>query len=363
MNDRAAMQRALVLARLGWGQVHPNPLVGAVIVDRGEVVGEGHHRVWGGEHAERIALACAGERARGATAVVTLMPCAHHGKQPPCTEALIGAGVARVVAATEDPNPGAKGGADRLREAGIVVTTGLLECEARRENAAFFHRFTTPARPWVALKLATSLDHRIADRSGRSRWISGHEAREFVHDLRAGFDGVGVGGRTALCDDPQLTARGAIVPRIPPTRVLFEGSEPLPPTLAAIRTAEEIPTIVVTRPERQDATSARLRSTGARILSAQSLTGALEALQADGVFSLLVEGGGRLAGSLLREDLVDRYYQIQSPLWLGQSGRAASADWETGLLETVPRWDVVERRSLGADTLLVLDRRPCSPAS
>jgi diaminohydroxyphosphoribosylaminopyrimidine deaminase/5-amino-6-(5-phosphoribosylamino)uracil reductase len=363
VNDLAAMRRALALARFGWGRVHPNPLVGAVIVAGGEVVGEGFHREWGREHAERVALAGAGEHARGATIFVTLMPCAHEGKQPPCTEALISAGVARVVAATDDPNPESARGADRLRAAGLAVTSGLLECEARRQNAAFFHRFTASPRPWVALKLATSLDHRIADRSGNSRWISGPAARAFVHGLRAGFDAVAVGGRTALRDDPLLTARGAIVPRIPPARVLFEGSEPLPPTLAAIRSAEAIPTIVVTAPERENVTSARLRLTGARILAATTLVGALEGLRALGVCSLLVEGGGRLAGSLLREDLVDRYYQIQSPLWLGQSGRAASAGWETGSLEGVPRWDVVERRPLGADSLLVLDRRPCSPAS
>ena len=362
MNDLAAMRRALALARLGWGRVHPNPLVGAVIVARGEVVGEGFHREWGREHAERVALGIAGEHARGATVVVTLMPCSHQGKQPPCTDSLISAGVARVVAATDDPNPAAARGADRLRATGIVVTTGLLEREARRQNAAFFHRFTASPRPWVALKLATSLDHRIADRSGNSRWISGSEARAFVHGLRAGFDAVAVGGRTALRDDPQLTARGAIVPRVPPARVLFEGAEPLPPTLASIRSAEETPTIVVTAPEREAATSARLRSTGARILAATTLAAALEALRAHGIASLLVEGGGRLAGSLLREDLVDRYYQIQSPLWLGQSGRAASAGWESGSLEAVPRWDVVERRALGVDSLLVLDRRPCLPA-
>lgn len=363
MNEREAMRRALALARLGWGRVHPNPMVGAVVLAGGELAGQGYHREWGAEHAERIALDTAGPAARGSTVVVTLMPCAHRGKQPPCTEALISAGVARVVAATDDPNPAAAGGSAALRAAGIAVATGPLECEARRQNAAFFHRFTAPGRPWVALKLATSLDHRIADRSGNSQWISGPEARAFVHGLRAGFDAIAVGGTTALRDDPLLTARGAIVPRVPPVRVLFEGSEPLPPTLAAIRSANEIPTIVMTSPKRCEVTAARLRSTGAVILAAPTLTAALEALHAQGVSSLLVEGGGRLAGGLLRDDLVDRYYQIQSPLWLGQAGLPASAGWEGGPLDGAPRWHVVERRSLGADSLLVLDRRPCSPAS
>ena len=363
MNDVEGMRRALALARLGWGRVHPNPMVGAVVLAGEEIVGEGYHREWGREHAERIALDAAGPEARGATVVVTLMPCAHRGKQPPCTEALISAGVARVVAATDDPDPVAAGGAAALRAAGIAVATGPLACEARRQNAAFFHRFTTPGRPWVALKLATSLDHRIADRCGSSRWISGPEARAFVHGLRAGFDGIAVGGRTALRDDPRLTARGAIVPRVPAARILFEGSEPLPPTLGAIRSANEIPTIVMTAPERREATAARLRASGAVILSAATLAGALEALHAHGVSSLLVEGGGRLAGGLLRDDLVDRYYQIQSPLWLGQGGTPASRGWEGGVLDGTARWDVVERRPLGADSLLVLDRRPCLPAS
>lgn len=363
MNELAAMRRALALARLGWGRVHPNPMVGAVVLSGDRALGEGHHAEWGGEHAERVALVLAGEGARGATVVVTLMPCARQGKQPPCTDALISAGVSRVVAAVGDPNPAAAGGADRLRAAGIEVTTGLLECEARRQNAAFFHRFSSPRRPWVALKLAVSLDHRIADRSGNSQWISGRAAQAFVHGLRAGFDAVGVGGRSALRDDPRLTARGPIVPRIPPARVLFEGSEPLPPALSAIRTANEIPTIVVTSPARRDMTAARLGSTGARILAASTLAGALEGLHARGITSLLIEGGGRLAGALLREDLVDRYYQIQSPLWLGDAGRAASAGWDAGPLGTARRWDVVERRSLEEDSLLVLDRTPCSPAS
>jgi len=239
----------------------------------------------------------------------------------------------------------------------------LLECEARRQNAHFFHRYTGSRRPWVALKLATSLDHRIADRSGNSRWISGPGAREFVHRLRAGFDAIGVGGRTALRDDPALTVRGAIVPRIPPARVLFEGAEPLPHTLNALRSGNTPPAIVVTSPERWRATSTRLAPAGNRVIAAVSLTEALELLRDLGIASLLIEGGGRLAGALLAAELVDRYYQIQSPLWLGREGRPASGELGGGDLETSPRWDVVERRSLGADTLLVLDRIACSPAS
>lgn len=363
MNERGAMRRALSLAHQGWGRVHPNPMVGAVVLLGDQVVGEGYHADWAGEHAERAALAAAGEGALGATMVVTLMPCAHHGKQPPCTDALVAGRVARVVAAVDDPNPTAAGGAALLRAAGIQLSIGLLECEARRQNAAFFHKFTASRRPWVALKLATSLDHRIADQTGNSRWLSGPQARAFVLNLRAGFDAVGVGGRTALRDDPRLTARGASVPRIPPTRVLFEGRQPLPATLTAIRTAAEIPTIVVTSPAQRDPTTARLRATDSLVLAAATLREALEALRGRGIGSLLVEGGGRLAGALLREDLVDRYYQIQSPLWLGEAALPATAGWEAAGLDGARRWEVVERRPLAVDTLLVLDRTRCSPAS
>ena len=357
MNPEQAMRRALGLARLGWGRVHPNPMVGAVVLAGEEPVGEGWHREWGGTHAEPAALALAGARARGATLVVTLMPCSHQGKQPPCTEAIIGAGISDLIAATEDPNPDAGGGADRLRAADTRMPAGLLECEARRQNAHFFHRHSGSRRPWVALKLATSLDHRIADRSGSSRWISGPEAREFVHRLRAGFAAVAVGGRTALRDDPALTARGAIVPRVAPARVLFEGAEPLPARLAALGSGA----IVVTSPAQWRTTSIRLTPTGTRVIAATSLDQALELLRDVGIDSLLIEGGGRLAGSLLAAELVDRYYQIQSPLWLGREGRPASGELAGGDLETARRWDVVERRPLGADTLLVLDRVPCSP--
>ena len=167
MNELEAMTRALALARQGWGRVHPNPLVGAVVLQGSDVAGEGFHAEFGGDHAEVAALRAAGGRARGGTLVVTLEPCGHSGKQPPCAEACLAAGIRRVVFAAPDPNPAAAGGSERLRAAGIDVESGLLRCLAEQQNAAFLHRFRRPARPWVALKLATSLDFRIADGSGR----------------------------------------------------------------------------------------------------------------------------------------------------------------------------------------------------
>ena len=182
------MQHALDLAWRGWGRVHPNPLVGAVVLDGGEAVGEGWHAEYGEQHAEPIALAAAGPRARGATLVVTLEPCAHQGKQPPCVDAILRAGIRRVVAALPDANPVAAGGAAALRAAGVSVELGLERSAAEAQNAAFLHGLGNPERPFVALKLATSLDGRIADLEGRSRWISGSDARGYVHWLRAGFD-------------------------------------------------------------------------------------------------------------------------------------------------------------------------------
>ena len=363
MTEREAMRRALALARRGWGRVHPNPMVGAVVLASGGVAGEGYHAEFGQAHAEPVALAAAGAGARGSTLVVTLEPCAHQGKQPPCVEPIIAAGVARVVAAAADPNPAAGGGAARLRAAGIEVSLGLLECEARLQNAAFFHQFRKPARPWVALKLATSLDYRIADRAGRSKWLTSPAAREFVHSLRAGFDALAVGGRTAILDDPSLTVRGPIAPRVPPRRVVFEGSEPIPESLALVRSAHDQPTIVVTAHATAAPTGARLGPHGVVVMEAGTPAQALAALRRAGVGTLLVEGGGRLAGSLLRDGLVDRFYWIQSPLWLGGAGVAAVSGWELAGLAEAERWSVIERRGLGEDSLLVLERKPCSPAS
>ena len=215
-------------------------------------------------HAEAAALKSAGDDARGATAVVTLEPCAHQGKQPPCADALIKAGVRRVVAAMAEPNPIAAGGAARLRAAGIEVELGLLEREAAAQNAAFLHTARDQSRPFVALKLATTLDGRIADANGNSRWISGPEARDFVHWLRAGFDAIGVGGVTARTDDPSLTVRGPLQPRAMPVRVVFAADGDIPAGLAVVRTAREIPTVAIVSPSAKAAPGRPGRGRGDR---------------------------------------------------------------------------------------------------
>ena len=234
------MARALELAWQGWGRVHPNPLVGAVVLQQGEVVGEGWHAEFGERHAEPAALAAAGARARGATVVCTLEPCDHQGKQPPCTDALIAAGVRRVVAAVADPNPVAAGGAARLRAAGRRGGAGpARRRRPRRRTPCSSSGSATRSRPFVALKLATSIDGRIADANGHSRWLSGEPAREFVHWLRAGFDALAVGGVTARADDPSLTVRGPLQPRRPPRRVVFAADGDVPDSLTLVRTARE----------------------------------------------------------------------------------------------------------------------------
>lgn len=329
------MAHALSLALRGWGRVSPNPLVGAVILQGDESVGEGWHAEFGGPHAERMALGQAGERARGATAVVTLEPCAHQGKQPPCVNALIAAGVARVVCAMRERNPEAAGGGEALREAGISFDSGLLEKEARRLNASFVHRFTHPDRPWVALKLATSREGWIAPSDGSRRQLSSAEAQAWVHWLRAGFDAIGVGGATAIADDPELTVRGPHQPRIPPVRLVFGGGDPIPPTLKLL-TDGGPPSFV---------------------LHARDLSAVLREMKSSGnIGSLLVEGGGRLAAALVTAGLVDRFYWIQTPVELGPEGVPAFAGLPGAPEELPGGWVRTERKSLGQDTLQVIER-------
>lgn len=363
MDEQGAMDRALECARQGWGRVHPNPLCGAVVLSEGVPVAEGYHAEFGGLHAERMALEKAEGRSRQSTLVVTLEPCTHEGKQPPCVPAIIQAGVRRVVIALRDPNPEAGGGVDLLRAAGLDVDVGLGAEQAAVDNAIFLHRHLDPSRPYVALKLATTLDGRIADFSGRSRWISGAEARAYVHWLRAGFDAIGVGGRTARMDDPSLTVRGALEPRRPPARVVFDSRASLPGTLRIVTTAREIPTYCVASPLADAGRRRGLEAAGVRVLVPDSLAAGLEALRAMGIGSLLVEGGGRLAAALLEADLVDRFYWIQSPLWLGDSGTQAVGGLPGRKVGSAHRWHVVDRRALDEDTLLVVDRKSCLPAS
>jgi diaminohydroxyphosphoribosylaminopyrimidine deaminase/5-amino-6-(5-phosphoribosylamino)uracil reductase len=349
--DRAFMRRALVLARRGWGRTAPNPMVGAVVVRDGDIIGEGWHAEYGGPHAEVVALEAAGERARGSTVYVTLEPCAHAGRTPPCTDALVRAGVARVVCAAHDPHPVAAGGARRLEAAGIEVAVGIEEAEALELNAHFFHALTS-TRPFITLKLATSIDGAIADASGKSRWLTGVTARRYVHRLRAGHDAIAVGAGTAIADDPSLTVRTGRRPRIAPARIVFDRRARLPLGSSLVRTARDVRTIVVVA----DASSPEARAladAGVHLVDGTSLDAALRQLRSIDVRSILVEGGAQLAGALLAEAVVDRMIIFQAPLVLGAGARNAFAYVPAHALPDAPRWRVIDRRTIGQDLMTV----------
>lgn len=351
------MRRALRLAELGWGRVAPNPLVGAVVVRDGEVVGEGYHTEYGQAHAEVEALDRAGERAKGATLYVTLEPCAHRGKTPPCTEAILSAGVSRVVYACADPDPRAGGGADLLRRNGIEVAGGAEAQAAADLNAPFLfvHSPSGPERPWLALKLALSLDGRIADADGRSAWITGDSARTFVHHLRAGFDAIAVGIGTALADDPRLTVRGDTIPRRTPVRVVFDRLLRLPLSGYLVRTAEQWPVWAVGRTATSSVDAARrLEEQGVRVILADDLAGGLRALRELGIQSILCEGGAGLARALIELGAVDRMHLFYAPLLLGAGGRGAFGELGPQPLESTRRWRRLETQTFGADTLITV---------
>ena len=360
-SDSHFMRRALALAERGWGQTAPNPLVGAVVVRDGEVVGEGFHERFGEAHAEIVALREAGDRARGATVYVTLEPCAHHGKTPPCADALVAAGVARVVIALRDPNPVAAGGAARLAAAGIETTFGVEERGAAELNAPFVHAFRSP-RPWVTLKLALSLDGAIATADGAPCWLTGDESRREVHRLRAGADAVAVGLRTALLDDPLLTVRDWPPPREAPRRVVFDRRALLPPGSRLARTARDVPTIVLAESP-DPARAAVLERLGVEVLAAAGLAEGLAALRERGVRSLLVEGGAGLAGAMLDAGVVDRLIIFQAPVILGGGSLNAFGTLAPRAAGRLLRLEVLERREFGPDlkTVYALPAAPCSP--
>jgi diaminohydroxyphosphoribosylaminopyrimidine deaminase / 5-amino-6-(5-phosphoribosylamino)uracil reductase len=352
-DDARWMQRALALAERGWGRVSPNPMVGAVVVRDGEVVGEGWHAEYGGDHAEVMALRAAGDAARGATLYVTLEPCDHHGKTPPCTGAILEAGIARVVYGAADPTGEAAGGAARLRRAGVEVVGGVEERAALDLDGPFFHAVESD-RAWVSLKLALTLDGRMADASGRSFWITGPEARREVHRLRAGHDAVGVGIGTVLADDPRLTVRDAPPPRVPPARVVFDRRLRTPVESALFRSVEEGAVWIVTA-RGPDATRRRtVEEAGARLAEGEDLEAGLIRLREEGIRSVLVEGGASLAGALLEAGLVDRLHLFYAPLLLGPGGRAPFATLPDAQLEGVRRWRRIDTRTYGPDTEIVL---------
>ncbi len=346
------MRRALELAERGGGRVSPNPKVGAVIVSEGQIVGEGWHAEYGHAHAEVAALRAAGPRAHGATAYVTLEPCNHTGKTGPCSEALVAAGVARVVFAAHDPNPKAAGGAARVAAAGIDVGGGVLELEAHDQNAPFFFAARGADRPFVTLKLAVSIDGAIVDASRQPGWLTGEEARAAVHRLRAESDAIAVGIGTALADDPALTVRHVVPPRRTPLRVVFDRAARLPLDSQLARTASELPVLVFTDGS-SPASEVALHSVGVETVTVVTAAEAMRQLGTRGVRHLLVEGGATLGSSLLADGLVDRLVIFQAPVILGAGALSAFAAFPSQRAGQAPRFRVVERKALGVDLMTV----------
>lgn len=353
--DRLLMRRALALARRGAGWVSPNPMVGAVVVREGRVVGEGYHARAGLPHAEVEALRAAGEESRGATLYLNLEPCAHWGKTPPCVEAIVRAGIARVVVAVRDPNPLVSGrGIHYLRERGVEVVEGVMEAEARKLNEAFF-KFVTRGLPFVTWKYAATLDGKVAARTGVSRWLSGEKARRWVHLLRSRSDAVLVGRGTVEADDPLLTSR---LPRArQPLRVVADSRLRLSPSarLFTAQTPLLLATTPLAPPEKREAFAAL----GAEVAVLPEREGRLEVkalmefLAQREITSVLLESGPTLAASLLEERLIDKLYCLLTPKLLGGTG-APTPLGGPGRASPEEAWKVrhLSCRRLGEDLLI-----------
>jgi diaminohydroxyphosphoribosylaminopyrimidine deaminase / 5-amino-6-(5-phosphoribosylamino)uracil reductase len=360
--DRRFMQLALTLGRRGLGRTWPNPAVGAVVVKDGVIVGRGWTQVGGRPHAEPVALAQAGEAARGATLYVTLEPCSHVGKSPPCADAVIAAGVKRVVSAIEDPNPDVAGqGHARLRAAGIAVDVGLEAEEAARAHAGHFRR-VREHRPHVILKLAVSADDKIAARGHTQVAISGDAAKARVHLLRAQCDAIMVGIGTVLSDDPLLTCRLPGMEARSPVRVVLDRSSRIPAQSRLVRSARSTPLWIVTSNGAEAPAAAMLGAAGAQVIRVAStpqgldLSDVLHALAGRGITRLLVEGGARVASSFVAADLVDEFWLLRGPKPIGADGVAALGALPLSAITQSPAFRLHDSESLGPDTLTVYER-------
>ncbi len=353
MEDRDFMALALKLARRGAGWVSPNPMVGAVVVDgEGRIMAKGYHRRFGDLHAEREVLKRLNWKAPGATMYVNLEPCCHYGKTPPCTEAIIHAGIKRVVVGTLDPNPLVAGkGIGILRSAGIQVEVGVLEEECRDLNRAFF-KWVTTGLPWVILKWAQSLDGSIATASGHSQWISGPQALRHTHRLRAESDAILIGRETAALDNPRLTVR--LVKGKNPLRVVLDTSLSLPMDLNLFTTPP--PTLIFTSEEKRGKIAA-LRERGIEVIALRDADGkiplkaALRELGKKGIAQLLVEGGGKVITSFLKEGLADEIYIFIAPIFLGV-GRSPVRDLGLRSVKQAMKLKKVTYKRIGQDLLL-----------
>jgi diaminohydroxyphosphoribosylaminopyrimidine deaminase/5-amino-6-(5-phosphoribosylamino)uracil reductase len=364
MDDLGHMKAALALARRGLGSVWPNPAVGCVLVKEGRVVGRGWTQPGGRPHGETEALERAGEAARGATLYVSLEPCCHWGKTPPCTDAIIAAGVARVVIPIEDPDPRVSGqGVARLREAGIAVALGLGADEAAEINAGFFLRLRQ-GRPLVTLKLATTLDGQLATATGESRWITAEPARDRAHLLRANHDAVLIGSNTVITDDPLLTCRLPGLDHRSPVRIVLDSRLNVPLTARVVAEARQVPTWFITLRHGDAARRQAFLSCGVELIEVPptqthmvDMNAAFQELGRRGLTRVLVEGGSTLGAVLLRAGLVDRLAWFHAPMLIGGDGIPAVAGFGVQHLAEAPRFERVAVEAVGDDVLETLRRR------
>ena len=360
--DREHMLAALALARRGLGSTWPNPSVGCVLVRGSRVVGRGTTAPGGRPHAEAVALAQAGDLARGATAYVTLEPCSHHGRTPPCADALIAAGVTHVIVACADPDPRVSGaGIALLRAAGIEVTIGLMADEARSLQLGFLTRVGL-GRPMLTLKLASTLDGRIATHAGESQWITGPEARRAAHALRGQHDAVLAGVGTIQADDAELTCRIPGYRKTPDLRIIVDSNLRTRLSARVVATAATVPTWFL---HRGDADADRVRAfhdAGVRLIEVAgagpsiNLAAGMQALGAAGLTRVLVEGGAQIAGALLQAGLVDRIAWFHAPSVMGGDGLAAAQAFGIAALTEMPRFRRVDSRPMGNDMLTEFSR-------
>jgi diaminohydroxyphosphoribosylaminopyrimidine deaminase/5-amino-6-(5-phosphoribosylamino)uracil reductase len=362
LSDTRFLSLALSLGRRGMGRTWPNPSVGCVIVKNNQIIGRGTTADGGRPHAEVVALGQAGENAHGATAYVTLEPCAHAGKSPPCSDALIKSGIARVVAAVSDHDPRVDGkGFSALKAAGIDVVTGVMADEATRDHSGFFLSLSEK-RPFVTLKMATSFDGRIATVNGQSKWITDVPARRLVHVMRSRHDAVMVGGGTARLDDPSLNVRNLGIDH-QPVRVVVSRNLDLPDNSILARTAQQTPLWIC---HGQDAKSAQIQkwqNVGAKLIACDSKDGmlnlndAMAGLTSLGLTRIFCEGGGALAASLIKSDLVDALIGFGAGVLIGSEGQPCIGALGLDDLKSAKRWDLEDLQKLGPDIIHKWRRR------
>jgi diaminohydroxyphosphoribosylaminopyrimidine deaminase/5-amino-6-(5-phosphoribosylamino)uracil reductase len=359
---RRYMNAALALAQRNLGQTWPNPSVGALIVKNDRIIAQAHTARTGRPHAETLALAQAGANAHGATLYVTLEPCSHHGQTPPCTDAIIKAGIATVVIACRDPNPLVNGqGIAQLKAAGIEIIEDIGKKEALALNRGFFSAIEKK-RPFISLKLATSLDGKIAMPGGESQWITGESARRYGHLLRSRYDAIATG--TALADNPTLTCRLPGLEKRSPLRIVFDRQQRLPVDSHLVQTAGDVPLWVLSSRRRPGSTplpdSVRMIGMDPGLRRDDELTHAATLLAQHGITRLLIEAGSTLSTAFLHSGLVDRIYWFRAPIVIGNEGLPALNGGFAATLDGLARWRRIDHITLQPDTLDIYE---CSPAS